>query len=121
MKRLYTQIAIRSALITFGILPIVVHAASAPTSLKSFAELIVNILSGIVGVLFASLAVGILYGIVQYFANSDSEEKREKIKGYLLWAVIGIAVVFGMWGIFDILASTLGWGSVGIPLLRPPR
>ena len=82
---------------------------------------IVGILKGLAGVIFASLVVGIILGVVMFMANSENEKKREEIKGYLLWAIIGIAVVFGLWGILAILSATMGWGDVGIPIIRPPQ
>ena len=96
-----------------------VALAAAPTTFKEAAMLVVGILKGIAELLFASLAVGLLFGVILYFVNADNESKREQIKGYLFWGVIGISVVFGMWGIVGILASTLGWG-VGIPFISPP-
>lgn len=117
MKR---QIVLSFVMGFLFMLPSLTFAVTAPTDLKSFATLVVDILKGATGILFASLAVGLVYGVVLYLANPDNEQKREQIKGYLLWAVIGIAVAFGLWGILVILSNTFGLSGVGIPLIRPP-
>lgn len=104
----------------FTLLPFTVLAA-APTTVRDTAELFVAIMRGASRILFVSLTVGLSYGVVLYIINSDNENKREEIKGYLLWGVIGIIVAFGIWGLLAILSSSLGWGAVGIPLISPPH
>ena len=90
------------------------------TTLKGFATVVVQVLNGLAGTIFVSLIVGMTYGVILYMANSDNETKREEIRGYLMWGVIGISVVVGLWGILALLSATLGWGGVGIPIIRPP-
>lgn len=95
--------------------------ASGPTSLRDVAELFMKIMLNITDILFALLSVGMIYGVIVYFVNADNEREREKIKGYLLWGIIGIVVVFGIWGIVSIMRySIFGNGTVGIPQIAPP-
>lgn len=101
-------------------LPQAVFAAG-PASLRDLAVFFMKIMLNITSILFALLGVGMLYGIVMFFANADNEKKREEIKGYLLWGIIGIVVVFGIWGIVSLLRySVFGTGAVGIPQIAPP-
>ena len=105
----------------FTLAPVLVHAAAAtPTDFKSFIELFLAVLQGFISLLFASLAVGILYGIVLYMLNADNEKKRTEIRGYLVYAIIGIAVVMGLWGILALLNDTIFGGAVGIPYISAP-
>ncbi len=114
-KYLPNLISILSALF----LPVFAFAA-ATTFRDLTSTVIVPIIKGILRIFYVSLAIGLSYGVVMYFVNSDNEKKREEIKGYLLWGVIGITVAFGLWGIVAILSDTLGWGNVGIPIIQPP-
>ena len=100
------------------LVPLVTFAAVG--TFRDFAQLFVAFVKGIINILFVSLSVGVAYGVALYFINSDNEQKREQIKGYLLWAVIGLTVVFGMWGIIQIFCDTLAWCTAGIPYIRPP-
>lgn len=100
-------------------LPLVVSAV-APSTFRAAIDLFVQIIKGIISILFASLAVGLLYGVILYFLNADNERKRTEIKGYLFWGVIGITVAFMIWGILAILSNSFGWGPVGIPIITPP-
>jgi FtsH-binding integral membrane protein len=101
------------------LLPLVAFA-QAPSTFREAADLFVQILKGIINILFASLAVGLLYGVILYFINADNEKKRTEIRGYLFWGVIGITVAFSLWGILQILCNTLSWCMAGIPFLTPP-
>src|SRR3989344_8570645 len=99
----------------------VIAFAQAPTNFREFASLVVRMVQSVIAVLFVSLAVGLVFGVVLFLANADNEKKRMEIKGYLLWGVIGIIVVMGIWGILETLSvSVFGPGAVGIPQLRPP-
>lgn len=101
-------------------LPHAVFAAP-PANLRDLAEFFMKIMLNITSILFALLGVGMLYGVVMFFAHADNEKKREEIKGYLLWGIIGIVVVFGIWGLVSILRySVFGTGTVGIPQIAPP-
>ncbi|OGZ05246.1 MAG: hypothetical protein A2845_02945 [Candidatus Lloydbacteria bacterium RIFCSPHIGHO2_01_FULL_49_22] len=100
--------------------PLITFAATTPTDFKSFVELLLGVLKNIISIFFAALIAGLVYGIALYMMNSDNEKRREEIKPYLLWAIIGIAVVLGMWGLIGILNSTLFGGSFGIPFLSTP-
>lgn len=94
--------------------------AQAPGTFRQFAELIIAIVKYGVILLFVSLGVGLAYGVVVYLSHADDAKMRESIRSYLLWAIIGITVVFGLWGLLAILSATFGWGAVGIPILSPP-
>lgn len=111
---------IRLVLISvFVALPLSVFAAG---TFKDFANTLVALVKGIVNILFVSLSVGLAYGVALYFINSDNEQKREQIKGYLLWAIIGLSVTFGLWGIIQILCDTFDWCvTAGIPYISPPQ
>ena len=94
--------------------------AAAPTDFKSVIELFLKIIQNFIAILFVSLTVGILYGVVLFMINSDNEKKREEIKGYLLYGVTAAVVTLGLWGFIEILNSTIFGGAIGIPQLSPP-
>ncbi|MDO8521142.1 MAG: hypothetical protein Q7S52_03435 [bacterium] len=100
--------------------PALALAVTAPTNLKEFAELTVRILQNISGILFVSLSVGLIFGVVLYLFSTPSEKRRSEIREMLLWGVIGIIVVVGIWGILALLRASFGLGDVGIPQISPP-
>ncbi len=59
--------------------------------------------------LIASLAVAMfIWGVVQYVINSDEEAKKQKGKEFMIWGIIGLVVMVGVWGLVKILGSTFG-------------
>ena len=108
---------LRYALLVLMTVPLTVFAAT----FKDFANSLIAIIKGFINILFVSLGVGLAYGVLLYFINSDDEKKREAIRPYLLWGVIGITVVFGLWGFIQIFCNTLDWCAAGIPYINPPQ
>ncbi len=107
----------RILLIVLAALPSVTIAQS---TFKDLAEFFIDIVKGLVSLVFASLAVAMVYGVVIYLLNADNEKKRTDIKNYLFWVIIGFSFAFGLWGILQILTDTMGWGTAGIPIINPP-
>jgi len=53
-----------------------------------------------------------VYGIVNYFfLNAGNEEKRTEGKQFILWGILGMVLLFGIWGVVNLLLSTLGFTS----------
>jgi len=101
--------------LVYFLLPLLAYGAT-PTNFKEAMGMLIGLLQLLFAVLFALISVGLLYGVVLFLANTDNEGKREQIKPYLLWGVIGIAVVISLWGILEMLGGTFGV-SAGIILL----
>jgi|GEM_PF-2466064 len=97
-----------------------VAAAVAPGTFKDVVELMLKVLQNFIGIFFASMAVGMVYGVVLFMINSDNEKKREEIKGYLLYGIIAFVVALGFWGFIEIINFTVFGGAVGIPQISPP-
>lgn len=83
----------------------------------TFAQFIGDSTSGIIGVLnlvivpiIFSLAFAVfVWGIVKYFFIHGGEEKaREEGRLFIFWGLIGLVVLFSVWGFVKILLSTLG-------------
>ena len=69
----------------------------------------------IVPFLFA-LAVGaFVFGMVKFIGTEDSSE-REQGRQFMLWSVVGLAVMFSVWGLVSLLGDTIGVRNV-IPQL----
>lgn len=58
-----------------------------------------------------------LWGVYNYFiAGGTNEEKRGEGAKFVMWAVIGLAVIFSVWGLVGLLLRTLHLGGE----VRPP-
>lgn len=67
-----------------------------------------NILQPITEILFA-IAIGyFLYGVMKFVMNQDNDEAQEEGKMHMLWGVIGIAIMFSVYGILNFINSAVG-------------
>lgn len=64
--------------------------------------------SSIIPLLITLTVAMFIWGVVQFVANSDEESKREKGKQFMIWGIIGLVVMVGVWGLVKIVGSTFG-------------
>ncbi len=87
-----------------GLLGIRVAYASVDSFVASLDRLIVNPL---ITFLFALALAYFLYGVLEFFTNQENEEKRTASKKHMLWGVIGLTIMMGVWTILGIILNTL--------------
>jgi len=79
-------------------------------------KLSTEVLNPIVSLLFAGAVVYFIYGVINYIANADSDEARREGKKHLLYSVIGLMIMAGVWGIIGIIFDSLNmFGNVDSP------
>lgn len=66
------------------------------------------IINPLITFLFALALVYFLYGVLEFFLNQENEEKKTTGKQHMMWGVIGITVMLGVWTLFNIILNTLG-------------
>lgn len=57
--------------------------------------------------LFALAVVYFLYGVLEFLFNQENEEKKTTGKSHMLWGVIGITIMLGVWTMLNIMINTL--------------
>ena len=58
--------------------------------------------------LFALAVVYFLYGVLEFIMNQENEEKKTAGKSHMLWGIIGIVIMMGVFVIMNMILSTLG-------------
>jgi len=80
-------------------------------SSKNLDEFIFNlnklIINPLIILLFALALAFFLYGVFEFISNQDNEEKKTKGKNHMLWGIIGITIMMGVWTILNIVLNTL--------------
>lgn len=83
----------------------VAHAEGVDTFVSNVNKLILNPL---IGLLFGIALVFFLYGVVEFLMNSETEEGKTMGKKHMLWGVVGLFIMLSVWGILNLVISTIG-------------
>jgi hypothetical protein len=86
--------------------------ASITTLVNSISKVILN---PIIIFLFAAAVAYFLYGVVQYLMNPDNEEVRKKSKSQMVWGIIGLFIMVGVFGIMTLIKNTVGAKNITTP------
>ncbi len=57
--------------------------------------------------------VAFMYGVIQYLINAEDENKRKEGRKFMLWGIISLFVMLGIFGILQLLGNTLDIGTGG--------
>lgn len=88
----------------------------------TFAQFVGNGSSGLIGamntivvpVIFVLAFFVFVWGVIKYFLLSGGDEsKLNEGKQFILWGIIGLVVLFSVWGLVNLLLSTLGLTPAG--------
>ena len=78
---------------------------------KLISNIKVYILNPIIGFMFAVAVVMFIYGIVEYIWSADNEDKVAVGKKHMIWGIVGMFVMIGVYGILNILSGF--WYDIG--------
>ena len=77
--------------------------------------------------LFSLALFYFLYGMFDFIANQENEEKKEAGKSHMLWGIVGIVIMLGVFTILNIIMKTFNIegvnpkeGTVELPDYTPP-
>lgn len=59
-------------------------------------------------ILLIAVAIGyFLFGLMEFVRNQDNETAQEEGKQHMLWGVIGVAIMFSVYGILHLINTTV--------------
>ena len=82
----------------------------------NFAQFVGSGSTGIIGILntvvapviFALAFLVFVWGVVTYFyIHGEEDTKRAEGRQFMLWGILGIVLLFVVWGLVNLLLSTL--------------
>jgi hypothetical protein len=80
-------------------------------SFKRFVEsTVVPLGDAVIYLLYLVAFLAFLVGVLRYFLAGANEESRQKGKQFIFWGLIGLVVLFGVWGILRFMLETLALG-----------
>jgi succinate dehydrogenase/fumarate reductase cytochrome b subunit len=72
------------------------------------------IVNPLITLLFALAVVYFLYGVLEFFMNQENEEKKTQSKSHMLWGIIGITIMLGVFAIINIILKTFNISGIKI-------
>lgn len=67
-----------------------------------------QILTPIITLLSLAAFLLFLWGIVEFIAGSEDEEKRRSGQQHMIWGIIGLVIIFGANAIVSLMKATVG-------------
>ncbi len=95
------------AQITTGGNPTACTAGATITTFQGMLCKIAEILNALLPVLIALGIVYFVWGVISYVVGND-EEAKKKGRDRIIYGIIGLAVIIGVWGLVKILGNTFG-------------
>ncbi len=81
------------------------------TDFKSLVEVFYNIIGfTLVPLLFSMAIVVFLYGVQKYILAGASEDKVKEGRDMMIYGIIGLAVMFSVWGLVRLVLNTFFGG-----------
>ncbi len=84
------------------------------------------IINPLIVLLFALALAYFLYGGFEFIASGANDEKKTTGKSHMLWGVLGLTIMMGVWFILGVIMSSLGitginpeQGTVKLPAYNP--
>jgi len=66
-----------------------------------------TIVNPLIKLIFAVGIVYFLYGVFVFFTNMDNETEKTNGKNHMMYGIIGLTIMMGVWGILNIVLNTL--------------
>lgn len=84
------------------------------------------IVNPLILMLFGIAVLVFLYGVVEFLLNQSSEEKKTTGKSHMIWGIVGITIMLGVWTILGFVLNILGVEGINpqegtVHLSPPPR
>lgn len=76
-------------------------------------SLITNIVNPLIALIFAFAFLQFLWGMMIFIKNADNAEAQKNGKSHMLWGIVGLVIMFGVYGILAILNGLIAGTMAG--------
>jgi hypothetical protein len=71
------------------------------------AKLVETIVNPLIRLMFAAATTVFLWGVMKYIRNSESPEERQKGRVVIIYGLIGMVIMMGVFGIMTIAKNSI--------------
>ncbi len=103
MSRLKTSVIY--GVVATTLFPSTAYADAVDSFLATLGE---EILNPIVTLLFALALLYFVWGVITFISNADSPIEQETGKQHMIWGIVGMFIMVGVYGIIWFITSSLG-------------
>ena len=96
-----------SVFLILALFPVFVFSASTVSNISDFFAKIGSILNSLIPILITLALAYFIWGVIKYFMWGGEEAKKEG-KDIMIYGLIGLAVIIGIWGFVNIVITTFG-------------
>lgn len=76
-------------------------------SFETFYTNVINtIINPLIYFLFALAILFFLWGVLEFIIGQQSEEAKTTGKSHMIWGIVGITIMMGVWTIMNIILNT---------------
>jgi len=76
------------------------------------AKVVTQIINPIILLIAAGAFIIFIWGIFDFIAHAGEETKRAEGKKAILWGLVGMVIIFGVYGILNLTLGTFGIPTV---------
>ena len=108
-------------LLGMSLLPVVAFAqvSGAVNNVDDILAFVSALLNAVFPVLVALAVIVLIWGIFKFILNAGDEEARKTGRSMILWGIIGIFLMLSIWGLVNILSSSVSLNNT-IPTAPNP-
>ena len=79
----------------------------------TFESTVKNVITGVLGVIGVLALIAFIFGGITWMTSGGESAKIQKGKNMMIWAVMGIVIIFSAYAILSFIFTTLGAGGGG--------
>lgn len=72
-----------------------------------------NIVNPIILLIAAAAFIYFLYGLMHFIQSASAGGDTKEGKNHMIWGIVGLAIIFGAYGIINFVIGTFGIASIG--------
>ena len=86
-------------------MPFRAHADAVDTFIETLSR---EVLNPLVMLMFALALIYFVWGVIKFIANSENPTEMEAGKQSMIWGVVGMLIMVGVYGIIAFITGSLG-------------